>query len=76
MTDQEISEFEQYLDEFIKDKNVEYHFDNFLKNVLGVHDLDDVCYGHAIDALFAIQRHVEERIDALPEPENPMALGN
>lgn len=53
MTDQELVEFEAGLDEEIEEKNVEYHFDNFLKNVIGVHDLNDTCehcIGHFITA--------------------------
>lgn len=76
MTDQEHEEFESDLDEEIETKNIEYHFDNFLKNVLGSHDLYDVCTHCVTYALLATQRHIENRLEALNEESEPSGLNN
>lgn len=73
MTDQELVEFEAGLDEEIEDKNIEYHFDNFLKNAIGVHDLSDA-YDHCIGHFMLLaQRHIDNRFEILDEPEEGLS---
>lgn len=63
MTDEENAELENDLDEEIKERHIEYHFDNFLKNIFGAHDLEDVCEDCMTFALLAVEKHVQERLD-------------
>jgi hypothetical protein len=73
MTDQE---FETELDAVIEHRNIAYHCDNFLKNVFGVHDLDDICDECKEIPLIAISKHIQDRIDALGNDEEEEGLSN
>ncbi len=77
MTEQENAQFEADLDVEIEDMRIEYHFDNFLKNIHGVHDLGNVCNDCMGFSLLAVQKHIQDRLDAMEEgEEDPTALQN
>jgi hypothetical protein len=69
MTDQESAEIDARLDEEIEERNIEYHFDNLLKNIIGTHDLSDTC-DHCIGHfMLLVQRHIDNRFEELEEPD-------